>query len=43
LFVTRRHGQAWRGALVLAPRALREKTHSSDGGRKAYLNFELKD
>jgi hypothetical protein len=24
-------------------RALRGKTHSSHGGRKAYLNFELKD
>ena len=28
---------------VIAPRMLRGKTHSSDGGRKAYLNFELKD
>ena len=25
------------------PRKLRKETHSSDGGRKAYLNFELKD
>jgi hypothetical protein len=24
-------------------RVLREKNHSSHGGRKAYLNFELKD
>jgi hypothetical protein len=28
---------------LISGRILRGKTHSSDGGRKAYLNFELKD
>jgi hypothetical protein len=28
---------------LISRRTWRGKTHSSDGGRKAYLNFELKD
>jgi hypothetical protein len=40
---SKREGIAGQGEACRFRRRLRGKTHSSHGGRKAYLNFELKD